>query len=45
MTGGVLFSRWATKKAENEAPTSTRKVTLATSVIAPHGANSSCRCR
>jgi hypothetical protein len=37
ITGGVLFSRWATKNAEKVAPTSTRKVTRATSVIAPTG--------
>src|SRR5215210_8762649 len=35
MTGGSLFSRWATKKAAKVAPTSTRKVTRATSAIAP----------
>ena len=35
MTGGALFRRWATKKAANVAPTSTTKVTRATSVIAP----------
>src|ERR1700712_926205 len=37
MTGGVLLSRCATKNAENEAATNTRKVTLVTSVMAPTG--------
>ena len=31
---GALLRRWATKNAENVAPTSTRKVTRATTVIA-----------
>src|SRR3954470_11591181 len=35
ITGGELFRRWATKKAANVAATSTRKVTRATSGIAP----------
>src|SRR3954469_18939345 len=34
MTGGELLSRCATKKAAKVEPTSTRNVTLATSVIA-----------
>src|SRR3954447_3181967 len=34
ITEGALFRRWATKKAEKVAPTSTRNVTRATSVIA-----------
>ena len=37
MTGGALLSRWETKKAANVAPTSTRKMTRATSVIGPKG--------